>query len=315
MNAIASKLLLPGVAQLSQEEFYTSLVERNAGFIQVATQARLAGATILIAGCGSTGGACVDPLVRLGVQRLVLADLGRYELNNLNRQNATMFDIGRNKAEVAADRAAQINPYVQTTVIADGVTPVNALSLAAGAAVIIDGVDVTTSAGWRAKFWLHEAAAEAHVPVITGYDMAGCQYVRYYDYRVGLGAFGGALSDTDIRTRDSLQLLRRILPLRYVPAEMIEEVRRGLIEPERSVPQLVYASLLFGALASRMVVDSLDGRPIRRHTCLDVHQAISPRGARVGRAWRKPWIVASGLRELRRAAAGRPHRGANTNQP
>jgi len=59
-------------------------------------------------GCGSIGGATVVPLVRLGAERFVLCEPGDYELNNLNRQAADMGDIGRNTAEVQADRARAI---------------------------------------------------------------------------------------------------------------------------------------------------------------------------------------------------------------
>ncbi|MFC7511740.1 HesA/MoeB/ThiF family protein [Streptomyces thermocarboxydus] len=73
-------------------------------------QERLRNATVLVAGCGSTGGAVVEPLARLGTGRFVLAEPGEYELNNLNRQSATHKDIGRNKAEVAAERIRSVNP-------------------------------------------------------------------------------------------------------------------------------------------------------------------------------------------------------------
>jgi hypothetical protein len=48
-----------------------------------------------------------------------------------------------------------------------------------------------------------------------------------------------------------------------------------------------------------MVIDVLDGRPIRRHTCVDVHAAVAPRHRALTSAVRKPWTLIAGLRELR----------------
>ena len=78
---------------------------RNRFFISDIEQSALSDCSVLIAGCGSTGGAVVEPLVRLGVRRLIVADPGTYEVSNLNRQESTVDDVGRNKAEVAAERA------------------------------------------------------------------------------------------------------------------------------------------------------------------------------------------------------------------
>src|SRR3954453_14734777 len=89
--------------QLDPEAFYRILVTRNRGVVPAADQDRIGRARILVAGCGSIGGAAVEPLVRWGFRDLVLADPGTYELSNLNRQNAVVAALGRNKAVVAAE--------------------------------------------------------------------------------------------------------------------------------------------------------------------------------------------------------------------
>ena len=65
-------------------DVYDEFTSRNRGFVLPESQQRLRAATVLVAGCGSTGGAVVEPLTRLGVEAFVLADNGTYELNNLN---------------------------------------------------------------------------------------------------------------------------------------------------------------------------------------------------------------------------------------
>ncbi len=165
-------------------------------------QERLRNATVLVAGCGSTGGAVVEPLARLGTGRFVLAEPGEYELNNLNRQSATHTDIGRNKAEVAAERIRSVNPFAGIRVDTTGVRPDAPDLLLDGVDVVVDGVDVTTLGGWRAKYALHAAAARRRLPVVSGYDLSGTQHVRYYDYRAEPVPLAGAIAPgTSPRTR------------------------------------------------------------------------------------------------------------------
>ncbi len=92
------------------------MTRRNQPSLSREEQAALRATRILVAGCGSIGGATVVPLVRLGAERFVLCEPDHYELNNLNRQSADLGDIGRNKAEVQAARARAINPDVEMLV-------------------------------------------------------------------------------------------------------------------------------------------------------------------------------------------------------
>jgi tRNA A37 threonylcarbamoyladenosine dehydratase len=105
---------------LSPTEFYAELTKRNRGLVSPAQQEALRNGAVLVAGCGSVGGAAVQPLARLGVQRFQLADPGFFELNNLNRQPAGIPDIDRNKAEVAGEHVRQINPHAQVAVHSEG---------------------------------------------------------------------------------------------------------------------------------------------------------------------------------------------------
>lgn len=263
-------------------EFYKEFTTRNRGFVSDTEQAALGLATVLVAGCGSTGGAAVEPLVRIGVRRLVLADNGGFELNNLNRQHAEHADLGVNKAVVAARRVQAITPLADVVVLEDGITAANVAELVGRSDVVIDGVDVTEMAGWRAKLLLHQSAAELGKPVITGYDMAGVQYVRVYDYRVpGSKAFDGRIIEHLLDTKSTWAVLMKAVPLRFVPLEMIRNARTHLNEPSYSVPQLVYASLLFGALATRLTIDVLAGNPLPRHIYVDVHDVVRTRRGRI----------------------------------
>ncbi|MEO6997678.1 MAG: ThiF family adenylyltransferase, partial [Terracoccus sp.] len=248
-------------------QFYTQLTERNQGFVSDLAQQRLSEAVILVAGCGSTGGAAVEPLVRIGVQHFLLADVGRYELNNLNRQNAYLAELGEHKAVVCARRVAQVNPAATTEVHQDGITTDNVNELVSRCDTVIDGVDVTEPSGWRAKFALHDAAAKQGRPVVSGYDMAGTQYVRFYDYSPGDAPFDGAVRLDDVAGGAmTWDLLRRVVPMRFVPIEMIDLARARVRDGDDGLSQVVYASLAFGAISSRIVVALMEGQSVRRHT-------------------------------------------------
>ena len=53
---------------------------------------------------------------------LRLADFDQLALSNLNRVPATVFDIGLNKAEVAARRIAELDPYLPVRIFDSGLT-------------------------------------------------------------------------------------------------------------------------------------------------------------------------------------------------
>ncbi|MEI2731480.1 MAG: ThiF family adenylyltransferase [Dermatophilaceae bacterium] len=289
--------------------YYRQLTTRNAGFISVAAQERLRRLTVLVAGCGSTGGAAVEPLVRVGVQHFLLAEPGDFEVSNLNRQSAFLDEVGRNKATVAADRIRAINPHASTLVDTDGITAANVEALVRAADVVIDGVDVTERSGWLAKWLLHEAAAALGRPVVSGWDMAGTQYVRFYDYRAGARRpFDGAITRAQIDDASTWELMRRAVPMRMVPVEMLVAARAAVSGTATDgLAQLVYASMLFGALSSRIVVCIAEGKRVRRHTLLSVDAAISPGRDRLRRSLRKPVEAALALRDLAILRAGAGH--------
>jgi hypothetical protein len=265
----------PGAVPEDPRAYYRALTERNRGLIPDEVQERLRTATVLVAGCGSTGGAVVEPLARLGTGRFVLAEPGEYELNNLNRQSATHADIGRNKAEVAAERVRSVNPFAEVRVETAGVRPDAADPLLDGVDVVVDGVDVTTLSGWQAKYALHVAAAHRRLPVVSGYDLSGTQHVRYYDYRAETVPLAGAIGERDIVEGALWTLLLKVIPRDIVPADLIADVTAHRSDPDYSVPQLVYTSHQFGVLAARYVVEILAGRPVREQLTVDVHRLVA----------------------------------------
>ncbi len=79
---------------------------------------KLQKAKVLVVGVGGVGGASAEVLVRSGIGSLTFIDGDNFEPSNLNRQIlSTVNELGKNKAVVASQRAAEINPAVKTKAI------------------------------------------------------------------------------------------------------------------------------------------------------------------------------------------------------
>lgn len=275
----------------SPGDFYRALTSRNRGLLSIDDQQLLRRAVFLVAGCGSIGGAVVEPLIRLGAERLVLAEPDSYELHNLNRQHARLCDLGRNKALVLAEWAAQVNPHARVEVDTAGITAANAAGHVAAAALIFDAVDVTSAPALACKYLLHQEARLAGVPVICGYDIGGVQLIQVYDYvRPRTRVLGGRVTERDIA--DPMRFLARVVPLRALPVEIFPELRRQRSGEAGFFPQLVYSALLFGALAPRLAVDLLAGRPVRHRIIVDAHQLPRTPGGRLRADWARAGALA-----------------------
>jgi molybdopterin/thiamine biosynthesis adenylyltransferase len=256
-------------------EFLSEIRLRNRGLISDADQTALAEARFLIAGCGSTGGAAIEPLVRAGAMRMILVEPGRYELHNLNRQRATLEAIGQNKAAWLARYAQEINPYLDLEVDEKGITSQNAPAMVARADLIIDAIDVTSMEGLRAKCALHEAAAAARRPVISAYDLAYRQYVSICDYRRLRAPLHGKL-DSIRKARTPTDALARLIPFRAIPYELLEEIERLQDEPDASISQLGCAADLFGALVVPVAIELLANRKVKQSYVLDLKDPSLP---------------------------------------
>jgi len=260
---------------------YREMTRRNQPSLSREDQAALRAVRVLVAGCGSIGGAPVVPLVRLGVERFVLCEPGEYELNNLNRQAADVSDIGRNKAAVQADRARAINPEVEALVEPDGVTEDNVDWLVGTTDVIIDGVDVTEPAGIAAKRALHLEAWRQRRLVISGLDLGGTQIVYGFDYRDGRTRPLNGRLDKAADDLDALQFLTRLVSPLDVPRELLAYSEAMIRGQAGSPPQLAPTADQFGVLAAWMVLDYAAGRPIRRRVKVAIPDLVMPRRRRV----------------------------------
>jgi tRNA threonylcarbamoyladenosine dehydratase len=262
----------------AHEPFYAELISRNRGLLSDVEQAKLRGTRFVIAGCGSTGGACVMPLVRSGAERFVLIDPGSYDVSNLNRQDAMLSDVGRNKAEVASERITSVNPFATVTVVGGGVDPQTIGTILDAGDFVIDAVDVTTLAGLDAKLALHAAACDHRLPVLTAYDIGPSQWLELFDYRRERRPLGGRVS----RSASPDTVLRALIPPLAVPREIFSELLARKADPERPFPQLAMTSNLLGALIVPYALRVLTGRRVRTRMRVDLYDLIRPAPERAG---------------------------------
>jgi hypothetical protein len=270
------------------DEFYTELTTRNTPLITAAEQERIRTATILIAGCGSIGGAAIEPLIRLGCEHLILAEPDGYDIANMNRQSVRLQDVGRNKAAVFVDRMAEINPYATLELHDHGITAENVEDVVSRADLILDGVDVTTKPPLRHKVHLHRHARDKRKIVVSGYDIAGVQMLLIYDYRdPKTELMDGKVKIEEVEKLEPFEFLARVIPFTVIPIEIIPELERQVRGEGGGFPQLVYTANLFGVLATRATIDILAGRPTRKRVVIDADAALRPKSQKAGNEYRR----------------------------
>lgn len=126
--------------------------------------------SVAMLGAGGLGSPALRLLAAIGFGRIRIIDRDIVELSNIQRQ--TVFnteDIGKPKAEAAADNLELMNPEVQFDPICVSVDDENAIDVLKGVDIIVDGLD-----SFKARRAVNKASLLLKVP----YVFAGA--VEYY---------------------------------------------------------------------------------------------------------------------------------------
>jgi sulfur-carrier protein adenylyltransferase/sulfurtransferase len=127
-------------------------------------QERLRAARVLCVGAGGLGSPIIAYLAAAGVGRLGIIDDDVVDETNLQRQilfaNA---DVGRPKAEVAAERALAMNPYIAVDPIHARLDHTNARELVRLYDVIVDGTD-----NFSSRYVINDACVLEGKPDVFG---------------------------------------------------------------------------------------------------------------------------------------------------
>ncbi len=124
---------------------------------------RLKRAHAAVFGLGGVGSWAAEALARGGVGRLTLVDFDTVSLTNINRQILALSSTaGRYKAELAAERARDINPEIEAVPICARYTAETREDFFADYDFIIDAIDLVAC-----KLDLIQSAREKGIPIIS----------------------------------------------------------------------------------------------------------------------------------------------------
>lgn len=149
----------PDAAALDARRRLTSRTAALAGAGQPAVDA-LAAARVLVVGAGGLGAPVLTYLAGSGLARITVVDHDVVDTSNLARQ--TLFaaaDVGRPKAEVAAEHVRGVDPVVEVVALAERFRPEHV----AGHDVVVDAADSVEVT--RA---VSDACATVGVPFVWG---------------------------------------------------------------------------------------------------------------------------------------------------
>ena len=129
---------------------------------------RLKSASVLVMGCGGVGSYAAEAVARAGIGKITLMDGDDAAESNLNRQLVALSStIGRNKAEVMAERCRDINPDADVAAVPSFYKTDEDLDIS-GFDWIIDAIDDVD-----AKVELIKNAKEKNINIISSMGAAG----------------------------------------------------------------------------------------------------------------------------------------------
>ena len=128
-----------------------------------AGQERLKNGSVLVIGAGGLGSPSLLYLASAGVGRIGIVDADEVDVSNLQRQIAhATSDVGRNKAESAAQTIRAINPLIEVVTYPVRMDADNALELFADYDVILDGTD-----NFPTRYLINDAAIMLDKPLVS----------------------------------------------------------------------------------------------------------------------------------------------------
>lgn len=263
------------VAVLGPRGFRALRLDRNRNNITSDEQDRLGGLSIGVAGL-SVGHVIAHTLAAQGLAgRLRLADFDHLELSNLNRVPATVFDLGLNKAHVAARRIAELDPYLPVDVFDAGLTADTVDAFLDGLDIVVEECDSLDM-----KALLRIGARDRRIPVLMATSDRGIVDVERFDQEPERPILHGLLGQLDIALLPGMSSREKIPHmLRHLEAERLSpRAAASLIEIDRSLstwPQMA-SDVVIGASALAEAVRRIGlGEELKSGRCrIDVGWAL-----------------------------------------
>jgi molybdopterin-synthase adenylyltransferase len=285
---------------VTQFEYETAFA-RNLGWVTEVEQQELKRKRVAIAGLGGVGGVHLLTLTRLGIGKFNIADPDRFELVNFNRQaGATLDSVGRPKVDVMADMARAVNPDLEITKFADGVSSGNLPAFLEGVDVYVDGLDFFAFDVRERTF---AACYARRIPAITAAPIGmGVAMLNFLPGRMTFEdyfQFEGA-SDAEKALRFLLGVAPAMLHRRY----LVDASRVNL--KEQYGPSTAMACELCAGVAATQVLKLLLGRgkilaaPRGMHFDAYTHRLVKTFRRRGNKSLYQRLVLAIARRQFRR---------------
>lgn len=218
---------------------------------------RMAAAHVLVVGLGGVGAYAAEMICRAGVGRMTIVDADTIQPSNINRQlPALQTTIGRQKAEVLAERYRQINPELELTVLPVYLKDDNIPELldAAHYDFIVDAIDTISP-----KCYLIYHAMQRRIKIVSSMgagaksDITQVRFADIWDtYHCGLSKA--------VRKRLQKMNMKRKLPVVF-STEQADPKAVLLTEDERNKKStcgtVSYMPAVFGCFLAEYVIKRL----------------------------------------------------------
>jgi hypothetical protein len=174
---------------LDEDDYVEVVTNRNRDKITLEEQRVLRTRRVGVVGLSVGGEAAVTVAQEHLCGSMALADFDALDLSNLNRLGAGFDDLGRSKAVIVARRIIKLDPYMDLTVLPEGVTEENLDGFLDGLDLLLEECD-----GLSLKHGIRVRARERELDVVFAGDERGFLSLEPYGQSPGLATFHGRVT-------------------------------------------------------------------------------------------------------------------------
>ncbi len=169
---------MTGLTKDEQDRYQRQLIIPAVG---EAGQEKLKQARVMVTGAGGLGSPVLMYLAAAGVGTIGIIDSDTVTISNLQRQVLYLTgDIGRVKAEAAAERISLLNPLIRVISYPIRLTVENASDILAGYDIAVDCSD-----NFATRYLLSDATRQAGIPMVYGAVYQFMGQASVFNYKGG----------------------------------------------------------------------------------------------------------------------------------
>jgi len=245
------------------DRYFYNFLNRSIPFLSEQGIEKLRNSKVAIAGLGGVGGAAAVTLARLGVGGLKLADPGKFDLPDMNRQWAAFKStLGKNKTAVYEKVLKDINPAINIKKFNKGIPFNNLVMFLDNVSIVIDALDFFVNYELRKE--LYRRARKKGIFVFTSSI-------------VGFGATLMGFSPFGMKHEDFMKSWNRNMP--FIIAKYSVPWCIDLIKDKMKMQEIPSLSLSCNLAGSLLATESLmillqDILPIKREPIIAPKFAI-----------------------------------------